>query len=176
MQLYLFYYFNIFIACDVSSQGYFFSPYEPCVTGTSILAPLVLNLNRKTATNVLNTIESLVANWEEKFPCEEGRDRAIQRGRHSPVIVQPEELQISSVILREQRIRCRLRRRGSANILSFSSGTGDLNFSTVIEVPSKLQFFFTFWVFMRRYYSFTCVIYASIWHNACAVRDGPLEK
>ena len=29
---------------------------------------------------------------------------------------------------------------------------------------------------MRRYYSFTCVIYASIWHNACAVRDGPLEK
>ena len=48
--------------------GVFFSPYEPCVTGTSILAPLVLSLNRKTATNVLNTIESLVANWEEKFP------------------------------------------------------------------------------------------------------------
>ena len=68
-------------------QGYFFPPYEPCVTGTSILAPLVLNINRKTATNVLNTIESLVANWEGKFPCEEGRDRAIQRGRHSPVIV-----------------------------------------------------------------------------------------
>lgn len=48
--------------------GVFFSPYEPCVTGTSILAPSVLSLNRKTATNVLNTIESLVANWEEKFP------------------------------------------------------------------------------------------------------------
>ena len=46
----------------------------------------------------------------------------------------------------------------------------------MIEVPSKVQFSFTFWVFMRRYYSFTCVIYASIWHNACAVRDGPLEK
>lgn len=64
-------------------RGIFFSLRE---TGT-ILAPLVLSLNRKTATNVLNTIESLVANWEEKFPCEEGRDRAIQRGRHSPVIV-----------------------------------------------------------------------------------------
>ena len=66
---YIFFITSIFLLLAMFPvRGIFFSPYEPCVTGTSILAPLVLSLNRKTATNVLNTIESLVANWEEKFP------------------------------------------------------------------------------------------------------------
>ena len=64
---YIFFITSIFLLLAML-RCFFFYPYEPCVTGTSILAPLVLSLNRKTATNVLNTIESLVANWEEKFP------------------------------------------------------------------------------------------------------------
>lgn len=65
---YIFFITSIFLLLAMFPLRVFFSPYEPCVTGTSILAPLVLSLNRKTATNLLNTIESLVANWEEKFP------------------------------------------------------------------------------------------------------------